>query len=177
MLRSDLSLEQIDDLSLQIANQALQLPIWHFDNYHVFLSINEHKEVQTDALLHILSGKDKNIIISRSDFETRKMINVLLTDNVVIKKNEWNIPEPQNGLIINNEIIDLVFVPLLAYDLFGNRIGYGKGFYDTFLETCKPNVLKVGLSFFEAEAEITDIEKHDIKLDFCITPENIYTFT
>src|SRR5690554_3376677 len=105
-LRNDLSFETIEDLSLKIANQTLKLPIWEHENYHVFLSIEEHKEVQTDVLLHILSGKDKNIIVSRSDFETRKMTNVLLTDNVIIKKNEWNIPEPQNGIPVNNEIID-----------------------------------------------------------------------
>ena len=176
-LRNNFSLKQIDDFSLQIANQALQLPIWHFENYHVFLSIQEHKEVQTDVLLNILSGKDKNIIVSMSDFETRKMINVLLTDNVIIKKNEWNIPEPQNGITINNKIIDVIFVPLLAYDTKGNRIGYGKGFYDTFLAACKPNVIKVGLSFFKPETTISDTAPHDIKLDYCITPENIYTFT
>src|SRR5690554_7894420 len=78
-LRNDLSFETLEDLSLKIANQTLKLPIWEYENYHVFLSIEEHKEVQTDVLLHILSGKDKNIIVSRSDFETRKMINILLT--------------------------------------------------------------------------------------------------
>lgn len=175
-LRNDLSFETLEDLSLKIANQTLKLPIWEHENYHVFLSIEEHKEVQTDVLLHILSGKDKNIIVSRSDFETRKMTNVLLTDNVIIKKNEWNIPEPQNGIPVNNEIIDVVFVPLLAYDMQGNRIGYGKGFYDSFLADCKPDVLKIGLSFFDPETEISDAEPHDVQLDYCITPDKILDF-
>lgn len=175
-LRNDLSFETIEDLSLKIANQTLKLPIWEHENYHVFLSIEEHKEVQTDVLLHILSGKDKNIIVSRSDFETRKMTNVLLTDNVIIKKNKWNIPEPQNGIPVNNEIIDVVFVPLLTYDMQGNRIGYGKGFYDSFLADCKPEVLKIGLSFFDPETEISDAEPHDVQLDYCITPDKIFDF-
>lgn len=175
-LRDNLTIDEIDDLSILIANNTLKLPIWNYENYHVFLSINEHKEVQTDFLLHILNGKDKNIIISRSDFETRTMTNVLLTDNVIIKKNQWNIPEPQNGIKINDEMIDVVFVPLLAFDNYGNRVGYGKGFYDKFLANCKPDVIKIGLSYFEAEEHITDSELHDIKLNYCVTPYKTYIF-
>ncbi len=175
-LRNDLSFDEIEDLSLQIANQSLKLPIWNFENYHVFLTIHEHKEVQTDYFLHILNGKDKNVIVSRSDFETRKMDHVLLTDNVTIKKNDWNIPEPQNGFSVADEQIDVVFVPLLAYDVFGNRVGYGKGFYDNFLSKCKPDVVKIGLSFFEAEPVISDVYSEDIRLDYCITPDTIVKF-
>ena len=175
-LRNDLSFDVIEDLSLQIANQALKLPIWNFENYHVFLTIHEHKEVQTDYLLHILNGKDKNVIVSKSDFETRTMNHVLLTDNVTIKKNEWNIPEPQNGFSVADNQIDVVFVPLLAYDVFGNRVGYGKGFYDLFLSKCKPDVVKIGLSFFDPEEIIEDVFLEDVRLDYCITPETIVKF-
>ena len=175
-LRAALSADEVDELSMDIANKTLELPIWNYENYHVFLSIEEHKEVQTDYLLHILSGKDKNIIISRSDFETRKMAHVLLTDNVVIRKNEWNIPEPENGFAIKDELIEVVFVPLLAYDLKGNRVGYGKGFYDLFLSKCNPNVVKIGLSFFDPEDAISDVFANDVQLDYCITPNKIITF-
>lgn len=175
-LRSTLSFDEIEDLSLQIANQALKLPVWNYENYHVFLSIHEHKEVQTDYLLHILNGKDKNVIVSRSDFETRTMNHVLLTDNVTIKKNEWNIPEPQNGFSVADNQIDVVFVPLLAYDVFGNRVGYGKGFYDLFLSKCKPDVVKIGLSFFDPEKLIEDVFTEDVRLDYCITPNTIVKF-
>lgn len=175
-LRNALSFDEIEDLSLQIANEALKLPIWNFENYHVFLSIHEHKEVQTDYLLHILNGKDKNVIVSKANFETRAMNHVLLTDNVTIKKNEWNIPEPQNGFSVADEQIDVVFVPLLAYDVFGNRVGYGKGFYDLFLSKCKPGVVKIGLSFFEPEPIIENIFSEDIRLDYCVTPNKIINF-
>ncbi len=141
-----------------------------------FLTIHEHKEVQTDYLLHILNGKDKNVIVSKSDFETRTMNHVLLTDNVTIKKNEWNIPEPQNGFSVADNQIDVVFVPLLAYDVFGNRVGYGKGFYDLFLSKCKPNVVKIGFSFFNPEPVISNVFSEDIRLDYCITPTNTIKF-
>ena len=70
----------------------------------------------------------------------------------------------------------LIFVPLLAFDKFGNRVGYGKGFYDVFLSECRPDTLKIGFSFFEAEVEIEDVFEKDIKLDYCITPKAVYKF-
>ena len=93
-----------------------------------------------------------------------------------LKLNTYNIPEPIDGIPIANTSIDVVFVPLLAFDLKGNRVGYGKGFYDNFLADCKPETIKIGLSFFEAEAEIEDVFKNDIPLDYCVTPKQIYTF-
>src|SRR5690606_32292410 len=104
------------------------------------------------------------------------MNHVLLTDNVTIKKNEWNIPEPQNGFSVADNQIDVVFVPLLAYDVFGNRVGYGKGFYDLFLSKCKPDVVKIGLSFFDHEKLIEDVFTEDVLLDYCITPNTIVKF-
>lgn len=159
-----------------IANKLLPLDIWKYDFYHVFLSITEKKEIDTEPILHILQGKDKNIVLSKSNFTTRKMDNYLLTDTSVIKKNKWNIPEPVDGLEVPNSKIDVVFVPLLAFDTLGHRVGYGKGFYDIFLANCKPDVLKIGLSLFEAEKEIPGVLMSDIPMDFCVTPHNVYEF-
>lgn len=175
-LRKELSIDEIEEKSLAIANEVLQLPIWDKTYFHVFLPIEEQKEVNTEYILHLLSGKDKEIVVSKSDFETRKMSHFLLTDNTKIKKNEYNIPEPVNGLPVPSETIEVVFVPLLAFDVFGNRIGYGKGFYDKFLAECKPESIKIGLSFFEAVNQIDDVFESDVKLNYCVTPEITYKF-
>lgn len=174
--RDNLSENTIDEFSLVIANQLLKLPFWDYSFYHIFLAIEEQKEVNTDYILNILSGKDKNILISKSDFGTGDMTNYLLTDNTVIKKNFYNIPEPIDGIEISNDKIQVVFIPLLAFDKTGNRIGYGKGFYDRFLTNCKPGTVKIGLSFFEAENKITDVFESDVRLDYCVTPTEIYKF-
>ena len=174
--REGLTSEKIEELSLKIANKMLQLPIWELEYYHLFLSITEKKEIDTEFILHILQGKDKNVILSKSDFKTRKLTNFLLTDTTVIRKNEWNIPEPVDGIEISSEKIEVVFVPLLAFDLNGHRLGYGKGFYDIFLASCKPNVIKVGVSFFEAENMIPELELSDVALDYCVTPHKTYVF-
>lgn len=174
--RQKLSLEQLDEFSINIANQLLTLDIWKYNYYHVFLSIEEQREVNTDYILSILSGKDKNIIISKNDFKTREMTHFLLTDSTKIKKNQYNIPEPIDGIEIPESKIEVVFIPLLAFDKKGHRVGYGKGFYDKFLSKCKVETLKIGLSFFEAEHQIDDIFESDIPLNYCITPKKVYSF-
>jgi 5-formyltetrahydrofolate cyclo-ligase len=136
-IRTQLSENELEEMSLAIANKLLMLPIWEKTYFHIFLPIVEHKEIDTELILHLLSGKDKEIIISKSDFETRNMTHFLLTDNTKIKKNEYNIPEPVDGIEVASSKIDVVFVPLLAYDKQGHRVGYGKGFYDIFLSECK----------------------------------------
>lgn len=175
-LRNELTAEQVDDFSIAIANRLLKLPIWDKRYYHLFLTIAEQKEADTEFILNILSGKDKDIILSKSNFDDHSMTHFLLTDNTMIKKNAYNIPEPVDGIEVPTNKIDVVFVPLLAYDTKGNRIGYGKGFYDRFLADCKPETIKIGVSFFPPEqTEFTEIE-NDIPLDFCVTPEEVYHF-
>ena len=175
-LRKLLSENDIEEMSLAVANKTLTLPIWEKTYFHIFLPITEHHEVNTEFILHLLSGKDKEIIVSKADFSTRNMTHFLLTDNTKIKKNEYGIPEPVDGIEVPSTKIDVVFVPLLAFDKKGHRVGYGKGFYDKFLSECKPDTIKIGLSFFEPEELITDVFESDIKLDYCVTPDSIHAF-
>lgn len=175
-LRNSLSENELDEMSLAIANKVLALPIWDKTYFHIFLPITEQREVDTEFILHLLSGKDKEIIVSKADFETRNMTHFLLTDNTKIKKNQYNIPEPVAGIEVPSDKLDVVFVPLLSFDNKGNRVGYGKGFYDKFLSDCRPDAIKIGLSFFEPEELIADIFEGDVKLDYCVTPNTIHCF-
>lgn len=174
--RAKLSVNEADNLSMAIANQCLNLDIWEFKCYHIHLSIERHKEINTTYLLNILQGKDKTIVVPKTDFSTLNLKHYLLDDNTRLAVNSYGIPEPVNGIIIDEAQIDVVFVPLLAFDEKGNRVGYGKGFYDQFLANCKPDCLKIGLSFFNAEDEIEDINSNDILLNYCVTPEKTYKF-
>ena len=123
--RQNLSVETREELSMRIANKALQLPIWEHSIYHIFLAIETQAEINTDYLLHILNGKDKQIVIPKTDFKTRAMKSILLLDNTRLKLNAYNIPEPLDGIEITSEQIDVVFIPLLAFDKTGQRAGYG----------------------------------------------------
>ncbi len=174
-LRAQLSEGQIDDMSLAIANVVLSLDIWKFQFYHLFLPIERLKEINTEYLLHILQGKDKSVVLSKSDFGTQTLQHFLLEDHTNLITNSFGIVEPKTGIPIAPEQLQVIFVPLLAYDVKGNRLGYGKGFYDRFLAACNQDVIKVGLSLFAPEAEL-QVTAQDIPLDYCITPKKIYQF-
>lgn len=175
-LRSKLSVDDVALKSIEVSNQLLKLDVWEKTYYHLFLSIDTQKEIDTEHVLHILFARNKEVVVSKSDFKTNTLSHFLLTENTKLKVNSYGIPEPTNGLPVPENMIDVVFVPLLAFDKKGNRVGYGKGFYDDFLSKCKKDTLKIGLSFFDAEQEIEDVYPGDFPLDYCVTPTKIYRF-
>ena len=144
---------------------------------HIFLPINSKKEPNAWLIIDRLSEEFPSIRISVPKMASESTLrNFYFEGRNQIKENRWKIPEPQFGEITPTNKIDVVVVPLLAFDLKGNRVGYGKGFYDRFLKECRPDCKKVGLSFFDPVKLISDIDRHDVKLSQCITPEKNYTF-
>jgi 5-formyltetrahydrofolate cyclo-ligase len=107
----------------------------------------------------------------------KELENYLFDENNLIE-NTWGILEPsgENQEKILSKQIDLVIIPLLIFDKEGNRVGYGKGFYDRFLQQCRPETLKIGLCLEEPVETIEDINEYDVKMNFCITPIKIYKF-
>lgn len=174
-LRNSLQKSYLETQSIAIANQAIKLPIWKYSFYHVFLPISNKNEIDTLSLITIFQGKDKNTVVPKVISENI-MTHYLLTDSTLFVTSKWGVPEPVDGILIEPRKIDVVFLPLLAFDKNGNRVGYGKGFYDQFLSECRTDVLKIGLSFFEAEETIIDISPMDIPMDYCITPNKVYSF-
>ncbi|MEM8762277.1 MAG: 5-formyltetrahydrofolate cyclo-ligase [Bacteroidota bacterium] len=175
-LRNQLTAEHILNNSISIVNQLQTVPLWDFFCFHTFLSIPENREIDTEPLLTLLQGKDKDIVVPKVT-GPNALKHYLLTDNTRLKTNKWHIPEPVNGYEVKEAQIDVVFVPLMAFDPLGNRVGYGKGFYDTFLAKCREDSVFVGLSFFEAEPEpIPDVHPNDVPLHYCVTPKTVYQF-
>lgn len=175
-LRNSISGPSLLNSSLCIANRALKLPIWHLAYFHLFLPIVEKNEVDTTFILSILQGKNKNIVLPKIS-EDGYLKHYLLTASTQLQKNKWNIPEPIGGIEVTPDKMDVVFMPLLTFDKKGNRVGYGKGYYDRFLAQCRSDVKKIGLSLFDAADAITDCNEDDIAMDYCVTPKKIYSFS
>ena len=173
--RRQLSAEEVMVKSIAIANRCLAVDLWTKALYHLFLSSEKKNEVDTSFLLSVLQGKDKQIVVSKM-LNDSKLEHYLLSDQTLLKENDYGIPEPLSGIKINPSEIDVVFLPLLVFDRQGHRVGYGKGYYDYFLAECQKETIKVGISFFEPIDKIEDIDKNDIAMDFVVTPNQVFSF-
>lgn len=173
--RNSLSNEEFALLNKKLLTQFKTLDLSNIKSIHIFLPIIGKKEPDTFLIISWLQANypQIEIVIPKADFKSNLMSNYSFAGKEDLLNNEYNIPEPQKAKPFLG-VPDMVIVPLLAFDKLGYRVGYGKGFYDRFLENIKTQ--KVGLSFFEPVANIIDVHLNDIRLDKCITPNQIIDF-
>lgn len=143
---------------------------------HCFLPIRHKLEFDTTHIFNYCWSKKIITLIPVSNFKTNEMSSVLYTKETKTSINKWGIPEPNPLISKAEELPDIVFTPLLAFNSKGYRVGYGKGFYDKFFSSLDRKPLVIGISFFDAIEQIDDLNELDIPLDYCITPKEIITF-
>ena len=150
----------------------------HVKSFHTYIRIEKFSEVDTSMIYDPLRRSFPKVktFAPRVDVATGKVDDVAFDTETELYMNEWGILEPVTGEIVDASEIDLALVPLVAFDRVGHRVGYGKGFYDRFLVRCRPDCLKVGLSFFPPVERIDDIDEHDVRLDLCVTPDEVFDF-
>lgn len=170
--------QERERMSEQISARFLELDLGAVAYLHTFLPIKDKKEVDTWYIIREIKARfpQIRIVVPKADFETGLLQHYKLHEQVELVSGAWGIPEPLSGDTVQPEQLDMVLVPLLAYDTQGCRVGYGKGFYDRFLTGCRPDVNITGLSFFEPVEQIADPGEHDIRLHRCITPNRIIMF-
>ncbi|MBQ8002352.1 MAG: 5-formyltetrahydrofolate cyclo-ligase [Clostridia bacterium] len=84
----------------------------------------------------------------------------------------FNVPEPKDKKVFDKAKIDVVIVPGVAFDLKGNRMGYGKGYYDKFLKDI--TVFKIGVCHALQLTDEIYSEEHDIKMDMIVTERDVW---
>ena len=161
---------------LLIRFQELHLPYIHY--LHAYIPKPDSKEPDPAPLLDWMQVRDPGLrmVYAAINDADCSMKHFMFDDNTAFRLNQFGIPEPTGGIELESTQLDAIIIPLLAFDVNGNRVGYGKGYYDRFLANCREDVLKIGLSYFPPVYYIDDIENFDKKLDFCITPESVYAF-
>ena len=94
--------------------------------------------------------------------------------NHVLLVNKFGILEPQKTKF---KIPNLILLPILAFDRNKYRLGYGKGFYDRYLNKYQKknsNILTVGVAFSFQKHHKLPINKNDVKLDYILTEKGFY---
>lgn len=141
---------------------------------HSFLPVKKRNEVDTWPIVIALKKEGATLTIPKADLNSLQLTHHIYDSQTRLEENAWGVPEPDCAEEVNPHEIDLVLLPLLAFDERGYRVGYGKGYYDRFLAVCRGDALKVGLSFFPPVHEISDVDRFDVRMDYCITPDKVY---
>lgn len=173
--RMTLSKDEVNFLSEKIFDKfILQFNIIENQKVSIFLPISKFNEINTLEFIKFLWSKKLNVFIPK--IIDKDLISVKFTSETVLIQNSWGILEPLSNQ--NEEtVFDYVITPLLYCDSFGNRVGYGKGFYDKFFQTINSDAKKIGVNYFAPTDIIDDISELDVKLDYLITPDEILSFS
>ncbi len=174
--RLALTYVEIETANQQIFEQFQKIDFSQTRVVHLYTPIAKWNEPDTQLLREYLWFSGKRCATGIVVENTSEMQHVEIFPDTQFRQNNWGIPEPIDAKPIAVSEIDLVVVPLLCCDKEGNRVGYGKGFYDVFLRQCKPNVQAIGLSFFEPLQEVISAEAHDVKLSGLLSPNQFYRF-
>lgn len=172
---SDKDRLKLDDL---ILIQFQQLPLPPLQAFMSYLPIATHQEVNTLPMAGYLQFRMPGVQVAypKTNYQQVSMTAIAVHDETEFELTTHGIEEPLGDDVLAAKELDLVFVPMLAYDKQGYRVGYGKGFYDRYLQHCRPDIIKIGFSYFDPEPVISDVNEFDIPLNFAITPECIYEF-
>ena len=172
--RKTMSSAEVEDLSKSIFKQFLEaFDMSKVKNVHIFLPIKQKNEVSTWDFIEYFWKEEMSVFVPKMVQNEIKTIQ--LKPDTPLKENGWGILEPEDNFVENIKF-DIVITPLLYCDNQGNRVGYGKGFYDMFFSKTDRGALKVGVSFFPPAALISDVSEQDVPLDYLVTPTEVLSF-
>lgn len=172
--RMALSVQEFQTLNQQVCNLFFEhIDLSSTKILHSFLPIEKQREVNTWLIIERarIEFPDIQISVPRINNQSSTIESFYFEDKNQLEKNMWDILEPKQGMPTPIEKIDTVLVPLLAVDGEGNRVGYGRGFYDKFLKALSADTRKIGLSLFPPVDSIEGLGPHDLPVDVIVTPE------
>ncbi|AZA87122.1 5-formyltetrahydrofolate cyclo-ligase [Chryseobacterium shandongense] len=141
---------------------------------HIFIPIHKFKEVNTGLFTDYFFSRNIKVFVPK--IVDTKLIAVEIFADSKFELNNWGISEPVSNEDSGVLDFDYIITPLLYCDKFGNRIGYGKGFYDGFFESVSKESKKIGVNYFNPDENIDDVWEGDIPLDYLVTPRDVLSF-
>ena len=173
--RRSFSQEQVQEKSALIFEKLFSLEEFsQAKNIGVYVSFK--KEVETIKIIEKLLKDGKNIYSPVMDIEKERFSFAKISSLDSMIENKYGVLEPTEKELVDVSKIEVFLVPGAVFDLQGNRIGWGKGYYDKFFGENKTNGTKIGLFFEFQKVEAIDPESFDVKMDFIVTEKQIYKF-
>ncbi|KFE98724.1 5-formyltetrahydrofolate cyclo-ligase [Chryseobacterium formosense] len=164
----------------QLSNEIFKNFIDYFkhssgEKIHIFIPIEKFKEINTHIFIDYFLSRNIRVFVPK--IVDTKLISVEIFADTKYEINDWQISEPTSNK--DSGVLDFHYVvtPLLYADRNGNRVGYGKGFYDGFFETISKETKKIGVNYFNPDENIDDVWENDIPLDYLVTPTEVLSFS
>lgn len=164
-IRESMSCSEIEEKSLKITEKTAAQS-WFSEAQTVMSYISIKNEIDTSYLNRKIVESGKKLLFPVIENEEIKAVAVDGADYTTAVK-KFGVIEPENGRELDKNEIDLVIVPGVAFDREGNRIGFGKGYYDRFLKGYRGK--KAALCYDFQIVEKIESEEHDEKVDIIIS--------
>lgn len=174
-LRRTQSFLEIKKKSKKIERNLFLFPLFKRAKVILFyLALKD--EVQTREMIKRSLEEGKTVLIPFVDFKKREIIPSELKDyDKELIRGEWNILQPAKDFYrpFSLNLINLIIVPGVAFDRKGNRLGFGKGFYDRLLGKVCSKVNLISLAFELQLIKAIPVQSYDIPIDYIITEKEI----
>jgi len=165
-------------MSMAIASHVLALPeVVSARHIHLYLSIPASTEVSTSAIIDGLASMQKQLSVPV--IQNGELLTAAFEKGCALRPAQFGQPEPEVIMVADESHLDVVLLPLLAFDGRGHRIGYGKGFYDRFLRRLLLKGItpfRIGLSFFQQQVDAVPADSRDELLDGVVHEQGITRF-
>lgn len=173
-LRNSMDLKTVDRKSLGIFENLVGTDMYK-KSRNLFTYMSFQNEAKTDRIVDWSIKNHKNIYIP--------LCNTLIKEIIVCKMDSWDELEPSKfGIlepkiesikIADRNLIDLAIVPGAVFDIKGNRIGYGAGYYDKFFASLDNDICKIGICYSFQLMDSIDVSSYDIPMDYIITENEV----
>ncbi len=169
--RKSLSFTRVDELSREVQRKTLELKLIQ-NAKKILLYLPILNEVQTNYIIDELTALNKEIFVvahASGEYFLSKF-----TSWQELELGKHGILQPKNLLQVKVSEIDLAILPGVAFDLKGNRLGYGKGVLDRILVNM--TAVKIGLAYDFQMLEELPTEKRDVQVNIVVTEKKVYEF-
>jgi len=175
-LRSSLSKQELEDAARGVAFQLADFaPFISATTILTYAAIQNEISPETALSLREQIAGPNSARIAYPRTTGRRTMDAHEASVKDLKVGNYDLLEPdRKAPIIDPEFIDVVLVPGLAFDKMGYRVGYGKGYYDTFLPRLTDHAVTVGITYDNQLLDAIPRAEHDIAIDFVVTPSGLY---
>lgn len=186
MLKAELRKKYTQKRKALSTDEAFQLSQKIFENFiryfrpeesekvHVFIPIPARKEIDTQIFIQYFLAQNIRVYVPKIVGD--KLINIEISEDTLFETNSWGISEPVSNEDSGENAFDYVITPLLYCDQKGNRVGYGKGFYDGLFQRISKGTKKIGVNYFDPDEYVDDVWENDVPLEYLVTPTEVLSF-